>query len=209
MDYPYWGNIDAADVTLEPGVFQGENVRNNGPAVWFDDGSGGLIVEAKDKASLISSLTDILDRVKALPDPLPDAKCKHCGRGIRWVPERDGEMLWRHRPYVVEFEPGKFRGPDDWVEECDDADGNEMRVPGPFSEGRWVTAWPETTDATPKVGDQVVDMTDADPEDESLATIAVVTGKEIGGVYELDSEYAAVGEALRVIVRHEGAEQAS
>jgi hypothetical protein len=207
-DWPYWAKIENAQITLEPGAWQGEiDVRNDGPALWFDDGSGGVIVEAKDKEELVATLKTILDRVEEMPDPVPDAACKHCGRAIRWVPEGDDAMIWLHKPTIhIRADGGRFIGSSAWDQVCTDEHGEEMGTPS--NPAVPVTAWPAITDATPRVGDQVLDIGMVDDDDlEDVADVGIVTSTR-GRRFILDWDGVTHrAEELRVVALYE--EQAS
>jgi len=193
-DWTYFANADAsAYVTLEPGVFRGESMRNNGPAVRFDDGAGGVAVVAADRAALIEAFEAILERIKSQPEPAPDAKCKHCGRAIRYPNAYDGPE-WLHRPFLLENLTS-----DDWTAECLNEDGAPMLTPG----GDYIEAEPATDpDAVAKPGDQVLDLYMIREDGPELDRVVVVSDVVPAAV--LDNNRVRPLDELEVIERYEG-----
>jgi hypothetical protein len=190
---------DSALISLEPGVFRGELVRNDGAAVCFNDGAGGVAVVAADKEALIKEFETILERIKELPDPAPDAKCRFCGRAIRYPNAYDGPV-WLHRP----FETDEVRS-DDWTEECMDEVGEPLELADMphYSSGRYVLAQPATDpEAVPQVGDQVLDMHAINEEYPELAQVAVVWEVQYSGQIALDNDHLRTPDQLLVIERH-------
>jgi hypothetical protein len=194
----YFASLEGADMTMEAGAWDGRDSRNDGPALWLDDGSGGVIAECADRATMIRVLTELLERAKTMPEPVPDAACKHCRRAIRYVPYWSGDYAWLHRG--------------EWVDACFDEHGNVLRAPRTpgFPQGRELTAWPATTDATPKVGDQVIDTTDLDdPEDEHLTAEVGIVWEIWSGLYTLDNDHMRTPDVLRVVAAYKEEEDQS
>lgn len=200
-DWTFFADADAscAEVTLEPGVFRGEHVRNIGPAVRFHDGAGGVAVEAADKEALIAAFEAILERIKAEPDPAPDAKCRFCGRAIRYPNTEDGPV-WVHRP----FETDEVRS-DDWTDECMDEVGEPLELADMpyYSSGRYVLAQPATNpEASPQVGDQVLDMHAINEDYPELDQVAMVWEVQYTGQVALDNDHLRTPDQLLVIERY-------
>lgn len=190
---------ESALISLEPGVFRGELVRNDGPAVCFNDGAGGVAVVAADKEALIRAFETILEDIKALPDPAPDAKCRNCGRAIRYPNAYDGPV-WLHRPFETDHVMS-----DDWTEECLDEDGDPLTKPGTphFPEGHPVTAEPASDpEASPQVGDQVLDMYAIDEDYPEVAQVAMVWDVQYSGQVALDNDHLRTPDQLLVIERY-------
>lgn len=195
----YFAQLEGADMTMEPGAFDGGEYRNDGPALWLDDGSGGIIAECADRKTMIRVLTELLDAAKAIPEPAPDAKCRNCGRAIRFLESRSGDTEWLHRPFTL---PGLAS--ESFTDECLDEDGDPLTKPGTphFPEGHPFTAEPASDpEASPQRGDQVIDMHAANEEPEGNH-LAVVWEIQYGGQVALDNDHLRTPDQLLVIERH-------
>lgn len=190
----YFAQLAGADMTMEPGAFDGGEYRNDGPALWLDDGSGGVIAECADRESMIEILTDLLERAKAMPEPAPDAECRNCGRAIRYLEDRSGDTQWLHRPFTL---PGLTS--DEFTDECLDEDGDPLTKSGTEpTEWHPFTAEPASDpEASPQPGDQVLDMREPD-EDHPR----VVWEIQYGGQVALDNDHVRTPDELLVITRH-------
>lgn len=122
-DWPRWGQMNPRtySYTAEPGMWGGEEdeVRNDGPAFWFDDGSGGLIVEADSVEAMTETLTHMLELVRSRPAPLPAGVCVNCGAPVRFGQAHPSgvEWTWFHH-YRTEslWKPGEWFT--SWAVEC-------------------------------------------------------------------------------------------
>lgn len=104
-----WLTIADNGFTPTPGEWSEGESRNNGPALWFGDGSGnGAVIEAPSKAVLIHQLECLLAVIKVEPEAPEPAVCKHCGVPVHLVPETMGARhhVWLHQ------------GQSQWFEEC-------------------------------------------------------------------------------------------
>jgi hypothetical protein len=186
MDDIRFVDADGAIVTLDAGVFDCEDQRNDGPAVLFGDGT---ILTAPDKAALIAAFEDVLAQIRRHPDPAPDTECRNCAYPIRY-PNTENGPAWVHRP------GGPFNG---WWYECLDEDGDYFQL----ENGNVLTAEPASDpEAIAQPGDLVLDMHAVEMEYPELDQVVRVWEVMSSGHLTLANDHVRTPSDLLVLTPH-------
>lgn len=193
-DWTLFADAEDSIVSLEPGVFRGEGLRNNGPAVLFKNGSGGVAVVAPDKATLVTALRNALSRIEALPEPAPDSTCRNCGHAIRY-PNTENGAYWVHRPFTsrwVNFE--------DWEQDCSNDEGDYV-----MNRHHVLMAQPASdAQAIAQPGDLVIDMYAVEQDYPEVDQVRRVWEVQPGGVIVLDNDHLRRPEQVLVLTPFSG-----